>query len=89
MCVKAEEQVATDSLGQSGLNDKATEGVALLINKSYLFSELHLNTSLQVVAGKVILNKVITFCSIYLPLWDHVAKTDLINLIEQLPSLFF
>ena len=34
------------------------------------------------------LNKVVTFCSIYLPPSDHVAKTDLINLIEQLPSPF-
>ena len=63
-------------------------GVALLINKSYLFSEVHLNTPLQAVAARVTLNKVITFCSIYLPPSDHVAKTDLINLIEQLPSLF-
>ena len=63
-------------------------GVALLINKSDLFSEVHLNTPLQAVAVRVTLNKVITLCSIYLPLSDQVAKMDLINLIEQLPSLF-
>ena len=40
------------------------------------------------VAARVTLNKVVTFCSIYLPPSDHVAKTDLINLIEQLPSPF-
>ena len=34
------------------------------------------------------LNKVVTFCSVYLPPSDHIAKTDLINLIEQLPSPF-
>ena len=34
------------------------------------------------------LNKVVTFCSIYLPPSDHVVKTDLINLIEQLPYPF-
>ena len=33
-------------------------------------------------------NKVVSFCSIYLPPSDHVAKTDLINPIEQLPSPF-
>ena len=60
----------------------------MLINKSDLFSEVHLNTPLQAVAVRVTLNKVITLCSIYLPLLDHVAKTDLINLIGQLPSLF-
>ena len=85
---KAEEWVAMGGLGQSGLNDKAIEGVALLINESCLFSELHLNTPLQV-AGRVMLNKVVTFCSFYLPLSDHVAETDIINLIEQLPSPFF
>ena len=58
-----------------------TGGVALLINKTYLFSEVHLNTPLQAVAARVTLNKVVTFCSIYLPPSDHVAKTDLINLI--------
>ena len=39
-------------------------------------------------AARVTLNKVVTFCSIYLPPSDHVAKTDLINPIEQLPSPF-
>ena len=34
------------------------------------------------------LNKVVTFCSIHLPPSDHVAKTELMNLIEQLPSPF-
>ena len=75
-------------LTKNSLNDRATGGVALLINKSYLFSEVHLNTTLQAVAARVTLNKVVTFCGIYLPPSDHVAKTDLINLIEQLPSLF-
>ena len=32
------------------------------------------------------MNKVVTFYSIYLPPSDHVAKTDLINLTEQMPS---
>ena len=76
-------------LTKNSQNNRATGGVALLINKSYLFSEVHLNTPLQAVAARVMMNKVVTFCSIYLPPSDHVAKTDLINLIEQLPSLFF
>ena len=75
-------------LTKNSLNDRATGGVALLINKSYLFSEVHLNTPLQAVAARVTLNKVVNFCRIYLPPSDHVAKTDLINLIEQLPSPF-
>ena len=47
-----------------------------------------MNIPLQAVAARVTLNRVVTFCSIYLPPSDHVAKTDLINLIEQLPSPF-
>ena len=74
-------------LTKNSPNDRATGGVAVLINKSHLFSEVHLNTPLQAVAARVTLNKVVTF-SIYLPLSDHVAKTDLINLTEQLPSPF-
>ena len=75
-------------LTKNSRNDRATGGVALLINKSYLYSEVHLNTPLQAVAASVTLNKVVTFCSIYLLPSDHVAKTDLINLIKQLPSPF-
>ena len=39
-------------------------------------------------AARVTLNKVVTICSIYLLPSDHVAKTDLINLTEQMPSPF-
>ena len=42
----------------------------------------------QAIAARVTLNKVIIFCSIYMPPADHVAKTDLINITEQLPSPF-
>ena len=76
-------------LSKMSLNDRATGGGALLINKSYLFSEVHLNTLLQAVAVRMTLNKVVTFCSIYLPPSDYVAKTDLINLICHLRSFFW
>ena len=75
-------------LTKYSLKDRATGGVSLLINDSYLFSEVHLNIPLQAVAARVTLDKVVTFCSIYLPPSDHVAKTDLIGLIEQLQSSF-
>ena len=75
-------------LTKNSLNDRATGKVALLINKSYLFSEVHLNTPLQAVAARVMLDKVVTFDSIYLPPSDPAAKVDLINLTEQLPSPF-
>ena len=66
-------------LTKNSLNERATGGVALLTNKSYLFSEVHLNTPLQAVAARVTLNKVVTFCSIYLSPSDHVAKTSTVT----------
>ena len=41
-------------LTKNSLNDRATVGIALLINNSYLFSEVHLNPPLQVVAARVV-----------------------------------
>ena len=75
-------------LTKSSPNNTATGGVALLVNNAHLFSKVQLNTPLQAVAARVTLNKVITFCSIYLPPSDYVSKADVTNLIEQLPSPF-
>ena len=59
-------------LTKHSLNYRATGGIALLMNNTYLFSEVHLNTPLQAVAANVTLNKVITFCNIYLfPVWSR------------------
>ena len=69
----------------SSPNNTATGGVPLLLNNAHLFSKVQLNTPLQ---ARVTLNKVITFCSIYLPPSDYVSKVDITNLIEQLPSPF-
>ena len=43
--------------------DHPSGGVALLINKSILFSEVALDTPLQAVAARVSLHKTITLCS--------------------------
>ena len=53
-------------LNKNSLNNKTTGGggVALLIDKSYLFSEVQLNTPLQAVAVRVTLSKVVTVCNI-------------------------
>ena len=70
---------------KNSLNDRASGEVALLISDSCLFSEVRLNTPELAVAGRVTLNKAVIFAVfIFLRLHDHVAKTDLINLIEQL-----
>ena len=75
-------------LTKNSLNDRATGGVALLINKSYLFSEVLLNTPLQAVAARVTLNKVVTFCSIIFLHQITLPRLIWLTQTEQLPSPF-
>ena len=68
--------------------DHPSGGVALLINKSILFSEVALDTPLQAVAARVSLHKTITLCSLYLSPTTPLVKDDLLHLFNQLPSPF-
>ena len=63
-------------------------GIALLIDNSYLFSEVHLNTPLQAVAASVTLSKAVTVCNIYIPPSVDIRLSDLEQLIQQLPAPF-
>ncbi|GBN43114.1 hypothetical protein AVEN_100032-1 [Araneus ventricosus] len=49
---------------------------------------LTLSTNLQAVAIRIQTNSLVTVCSLYLPPNEHVSRTDLNNLISQLPSPF-
>ena len=73
-------------LTKNSLNDRATGGVALLIDNSYLFSEVQLNTPLQAVAARVTSSKAVTVCNIYIPPSVDVSLSDLEQLIQQLPA---
>ena len=75
-------------LTKNSLNDRATGGVALLIDNSYLFSEVQLNTPLQAVAARVTSSKAVTVCNIYIPPSVDVSLSDLEQLIQQLPAPF-
>ena len=48
-------------------NDKASGGVAVIVNNSTPHHSLQLNTTLQAIAVSISLHKIITLCSIYLP----------------------
>jgi len=63
-------------------------GVSLLVHKSYLCSEVILDTPLEAVAATVSLNKTVTICSLYLSPSSVVSKRHLEDLIEQLPRPF-
>ena len=60
----------------------------MLIDNSYLFSEVQLNTPLQAVAARVTLSKAITICNIYILPSVDVSLPDLEWLIQQLPAPF-
>ncbi|GBM83131.1 hypothetical protein AVEN_271651-1 [Araneus ventricosus] len=49
---------------------------------------LTLSTNLQAVAIRIQMNSLVTVCSLYLPPNERVSRTDLNNLISQLPSPF-
>ena len=55
----------------------------LLIDNSYLFNEVQLNTPLQAVAARVTLSKAVTVCNIYIPPSVDVRLSDLEQLIQQ------
>ena len=65
-------------------NDKASGGVALILNNYVPHQSVKLDSTLQAVA----LNKTITLCSVYLPPTSRIDIKELDHLIEQLPKPF-
>ncbi|GBN36227.1 hypothetical protein AVEN_233521-1 [Araneus ventricosus] len=68
--------------------NRASGGVALLISNNIPSSLLTLNTSFQAIAAQIFTHKLITVCSLYLPPNTHIDKTNLNNLVLQLPEPF-
>ena len=54
-------------------NDKASGGVAVIVNNSIPHHSVKLDSTLQAVAVSISLNKTITLCSVYLP---HSSRLD-------------
>ena len=69
-------------------NDKASGGVAVLVNNCVPHHVIKLDTTLQAVAVNISLNKTITVCSIYLPPSLPIDIKKLDHLIDQLPNPF-
>ena len=68
---------------------RAHGGVAIIVSKSMQYSRLNLDTDLQAIALKVVLDREITVCSIYLPPKCNFTKHDIQSLLCQLPLPFF
>ena len=70
------------------ISDHAKGGAAILISHALQHVVVDLNTTLQAVAVKVLLDKYITICSLYLPPDLHFSLDDLQSLVDQLPLPF-
>ena len=68
--------------------DHASGGVATYIKKEIYFEEVKLNTSMEVVAVKILSDMEVCICNIYIPNWLSFNLQDLKNLISQLPKPF-
>jgi len=66
-------------------NDVFHGGVAILIKNTLAHKNIELSTSLQAVAVRATCFKTVTFCSLYLPLSLKWNKTDIEDLLNQLP----
>ena len=71
-----------------GGGDKASGGVAVIVNNSVPHHSIKLDSSLQAVAVSISLNKTITLCSVYLPPSSPIDIKKVDNLIYQLPKPF-
>ena len=72
----------------SEVDGRATGGCSIFIKKGISHEVLELDTELQAVAIKVSLHKTIIVCNVYIPPHFNVAKSDLENLINELPAPF-
>jgi len=69
-----------------GFDGRARGGVGIFIHKACPFSIIKLNTTLQAVAIRITLHKVITICSLYIPPTSNCDLNALDNLLHQLSS---
>ena len=67
-------------------SDRASGGVAIIVNNSVPHHLIKLETILQAVAVNISLNKTITLCSVYLPPSLPIDVKKLDHLVDQLPE---
>ena len=68
--------------------DRASGGVAVIVNNNVPHHAVKLDSALQAVAVSISLNKTFTLCSVYLPLSSTIDIKKLDHLIGQLPKPF-
>ena len=70
----------------SAKDNRPTGGTSIKIKNQIPHAVLPLQTNLQAVALKVSLHQTINICSIYIPPKHKLNKTEIENLMEQLPT---
>ena len=70
------------------VSERAKGGAAIMVNKNTQHSLINIHTPLQAVAVRVLFEKYITICSLYLPPDLVFDLADLQHLISQLPTPF-
>lgn len=63
-------------------------GVAVVVQRSTPCSEVTLQTSLEAVAARILLDRIITVCSLYIPPSYQLKIEELEDLVSQLPPPF-
>ena len=66
----------------------AKEGVAILVKDEYIYREISINSTLQVVAVQLNVPMKVTICNIYLPPKNTFSHSSIENIIDQLPQPF-
>ncbi|KAG1705494.1 RNA-directed DNA polymerase from mobile element jockey [Nymphon striatum] len=61
-------------------------GVCIIVNNQIPHSSVQLNSSLQAIAVRVSMYKVLTICSIYIPPSSPIIAADVEDLLRQLPA---
>ncbi|KAG1674651.1 Heat shock protein cognate 4 [Nymphon striatum] len=61
-------------------------GVCIIVNNQIPHSSVQLNSSLQAIAVRVSMHKVLTICSIYIPPSSPIIAADVEDLLHQLPA---
>jgi ribonuclease HI len=63
-------------------------GSAIIVSNSVPFMFHSLRTGMQAVAVRIFLDRMYTVCSVYIPPSEPVEKTELMDLVDQLPRPF-
>lgn len=69
-------------------SSRTSGGVAVVVQRGFPCSEVVLQTSLEAVATRILVDRIITVCSLYIPPSHQLTLEELDGLVSQLPPPF-